>query len=154
MEEDSTESIRFYDGSHLQACRTVMPLTHAVSIAADPPGQVLIPPGEALEALDLVSEGFFLLDSGFHILFMNRSAERLLSADRDSRVGQELFQAFPIVERSRLEDVYQRARDSSQPVAFQSDASTGRHYDLLLRAALPGIHLVIRDITESQEREE
>lgn len=131
-----------------------MPLTHAVSIAADPSSQPLLPPQEALEALDLIGEGFFLLDPELHILFMNRSAERLISGDRDSQIGQKFFQAFPIVDRSRLEDVYRRARDASKPVAFQSGAPTGRHYDLLLRAAPPGIHLVVRDITDSQAREE
>lgn len=109
---------------------------------------------EALEAMDLVTDGYLLLDSGLRFIHLNRAAESLAGVDRDSLVGHSVFDAFPVLVGSHLEAAYRRATTDREPMDFHADSPTGRTYDVHVRPSAPGIYVVFRDVTEQRAREE
>ena len=66
----------------------------------------------AERVLDRVADEHLTMDAEFHILTMNRAAERALGVPRETMVGRTYWEAFPASSGSAIETVYRRVMET------------------------------------------
>jgi PAS domain S-box-containing protein len=132
-----------------------MQFSAPVSDTENPPA--LLQLQDALEALDLVSDGCLLIDSEMRVRYINRTAERLLHAERDDLIGRPVRDVCPMLRATPLESLCTRpiqSLDTIQTFETLTESQTGRLYDVHARPSSSGVLITFRDITEHRDRED
>ena len=101
------------------------------------------------EILDSISDGFFSIDRGWHITYMNQQAAMQGRRQVEDLLGKVLWEAEPVLIGSPLEPVYRRVMQERQleEVEFHSQRS-GRWFQLRVYPFADGISVYSIDITE------
>jgi len=75
----------------------------------------------AAEAVENISDGFFMYDRQWRLTYANPAAERVgvISAGHDGLVGTTLWQAFPELRGTDLETQLRRCMEARVPVEFE-----------------------------------
>jgi len=108
--------------------------------------------------LQLISEGFVLVDGDFRVIDMNAEGERIEGRPRAQLVGTSLWDSWPDLKGSPLGDLWIRAMRDQVPVALEHHYSwpDGRSAWLEMRAYPTdgGLAIFYRDITDRKTSEE
>ena len=82
-----------------------------------------------------MSEGLVELDGDLTVVWLNRSAERMIERERHTVLGKRVFEAIPALRDSVLSQKLEVARASGAPVSFSADLALARdlkHYAIRL----------------------
>lgn len=110
------------------------------------------------EILQLISEGFILLDHEFRVLEMNAEAERIEGRAAAEIVGTILWESWPDIENSELGELWRDAMRERKPVSIEHRYSwpDGRQAWLEMRGypSLDGLAIFCRDVSDRRATEE
>ena len=105
--------------------------------------------------LENTTDGFFALDQEWKFSYLNPEAEILLGRKRDELIGKELWQEFPQLTGTPLEDNYRRVLSEQQPMDFEASDSAGKiWFEMRAYPSSAGISVFFRDVTERKRTEE
>ncbi len=108
----------------------------------------------ANDLLQLISEGFMLVDGDFRVVDMNAEGERIEGRPRSSIVGTILWDSWPDLKDTELGRLWVRAMRNQEPVALEHRYHwpDGRSAWLEMRAYPSGDGLAIfyRDVSDRQ----
>jgi PAS domain S-box-containing protein len=74
----------------------------------------------ALETLDSISDGLFVLDSEFRYFYVNPQIERLAGKPKRELLGKTIWDAFPEIAGSDFETVYRAVMTNREPAEFEA----------------------------------
>lgn len=110
------------------------------------------------EILQLISEGFVLLDPDFNVIEMNAEGERIDGRPAAQIVGTSLWDSWPDLRDSELGAMWVKAMADRQPVSLEHlyEWPDGRQAWLEMRAypSQDGLAIFYRDISEKRATEE
>ncbi len=109
------------------------------------------------EILDLISDGYFVLDNELVVTQFNRESERLLGRNREDVIGRPLFEAFPEAKGSIFEDYYTLAVREKQALAFETYFGVPPYenwYDVRVFPHAQGISIFFQVTTARKQAEE
>ncbi|GAB3306602.1 hypothetical protein GCM10027451_14080 [Geodermatophilus aquaeductus] len=100
--------------------------------------------------LEAMPAGFYSLDREWRFTHVNAEAERLLGADRDELLGQELWTAFPAAVNSVFEESYRTAVRTGTPVQFDAHypAPLNGWYEVRAWPSPEGLSVYFLEVTE------
>ena len=108
--------------------------------------------------LQMISEGFVLVDGDFRVTDMNAEGERLEGRPRAEIVGTILWDSWPHLKESALGELWIRAMNDQVPVSLEHHYSwpDGRSAWLEMRAYPTdgGLAIFYRDVTDRKSSEE
>ena len=106
------------------------------------------------DALDRVSDGFFVVDRDWHVTYMNPAGEELLDASAEELVGEELWVSFPGAVGTAFYDAYHRAVETGEPETFESYYEPlGSWFEVRAFPSESGLSVYFRDITDRRRIE-
>jgi len=112
---------------------------------------------QARELLQLIGEGFVLVDADFRLVEMNAEAERIEGRRAQDLIGTTLWQSWPDLQGGVLERAWRDAIRDDRPVALEHCYSwpDGRQAWLEMRAYPRdgGLAIFYRDITDRKRSE-
>lgn len=110
------------------------------------------------EILQLISEGFVLVDAGFRVLEMNAEGERIEGRPASEIIGTSLWDSWPDLKDSRLGALWQEAMREQKPVSIEHRYTwpDGRQAWLEMRAfpSSDGLAIFFRDVSDKRATEE
>ncbi len=139
---------------------------NSVLIARQRAQQEVVEAKEALRAantrmenmLESLTDGFCAVDRDWRITYINARALELLSASdrvRATLPGQIIWQAFPELLGSAMEQNCRRAMEAEQTVSFEFlYPQRGRWYDLRAYPSPEGLTTYFQDITQRKQDEQ
>ena len=103
--------------------------------------------------LESIQDGFFGLDSDWRFTYVNAAGERVMGASRGELLGGSLWERYPAIVGTRVEDEYRRAVRDRVPVEFENFYEPWqRWFDI---KAYPteqgGLSVYFRDITAQKQ---
>lgn len=107
--------------------------------------------------LESISDGFFSLDSNFHVIYFNKAAEKLLGRKREDILNKNLFDSFPEAKDSIFEEKYSWAIHNKQFINFITyfEVTPYRNwYDVRVYPMQDGISVYFQVVTERKEAEQ
>jgi two-component system sensor kinase FixL len=114
--------------------------------------------GQAQALLQLISEGFVLVDSGLRVVDMNTEGERIDGRARAQVVGNTLWEAWPDLEHAELGQLWVSAMRDKKPVSLEHYYTwpDGRQAWLEMRAypSRDGLAIFFRDISDRKASED
>jgi PAS domain S-box-containing protein len=104
--------------------------------------------------LENTTDGFFAVDNGWHLTYMNAEAETLLGRTRDELRGVDLWAAFPDLVGSVFETNYRQVMEQKVPASFEaSDMAGKRWFEVHAYPSNGGVSVFFRDVTERRRVE-
>ena len=106
------------------------------------------------EALDRITDAFYALDKAWRFTYVNERAEETLDCDADEIVGNSLWEEFPGLTGTRIEEKYREAVERQESVQFEE--FYGPHdawYRIHAYPSDTGLSVYFEDITEERETE-
>ncbi len=70
--------------------------------------------------LENISDGFFAVDTKWHLTYVNKQMEALLKIDRRRVLGQNVWENFPTLIGTECDTYFHEALQSGQPIHFES----------------------------------
>ncbi len=117
-----------------------------------------MPDERAQEMLQLISEGFVLVDGDFRVLAMNAEGERLEGRPASDIVGTLLWDSWPDLADSTLGDLWRQAMADGKPVSLEHCYTwPDGHKAWLEMRAFPSpdqLAIFYRDISDRKATEE
>ncbi|MDM5177008.1 PAS domain S-box protein [Massilia sp. DJPM01] len=108
--------------------------------------------------LESLTDGFCAVDRSWRITYINARALQLLSArgkTRDALLGRVIWDEFPELRNSAMEQQYRRAMDSQETVSFEFFyASLGSWFDLRAYPSDDGLTVYFQDISKRKADEQ
>ncbi|MGX9965509.1 PAS domain S-box protein [Roseomonas sp. F4] len=105
--------------------------------------------------LESISDGLCSLDHDWRLTRINRHAERLLRRDASSLLGRVVWEAFPEILGTALEDGARRTAEDREMRRFERHMpSLGAWLDITVYPAPTGLTVYFRDITVQHQRDE
>ena len=108
--------------------------------------------------LEGMTDAFIAFDRGWHVTYLNREAERVLAAtgvNVGEVPGKVLWELWPQLKGTRLEDEYRRAMEEQTPAHFEYFSEMRKVWlELHLHPSADGLGLFFRDIGERKDAEE
>ncbi|WP_436347565.1 PAS domain S-box protein [Natronorubrum sp. FCH18a] len=109
---------------------------------------------ELSEIFGRISDGFYALDDEFRFTHVNETAERLLGRSRAELLGTTLWDVYPDATNSDLEERYEEALATQEPVSFERYSEPlGVWARVQVYPSETGLSIYFRDITEEKARE-
>ncbi len=110
----------------------------------------------AAEALQHISDGFWTYDSQWRIQYMNPAAEVLSRRSRAEQVGQILWELFPELLGTELEQRFRKAMQTREAVEFEWFFDPWQRWFSHRVYPTPdgGLAVYLRDVTESRLTED
>jgi PAS domain S-box-containing protein len=105
--------------------------------------------------LDRTTDAIHVVDTEWRIAYMNERMAERVDRDPDTVVGETLWEAFPSIVGTELEERYRTAMETGEPVSFERHP--GEPFDC--RAELrvfpdeDGLTIFSRDVTDERERQ-
>jgi PAS domain S-box-containing protein len=111
---------------------------------------------ELVRFLETMPAAFCFLDRGWRFRYVNAEAERLMDRRRDDVVGESLWEAFPGLSGSQIEETYREAVATGRPLTFETGHRTrpGRWVEARVWPGPDGLALYVLDTTERRAAEE
>lgn len=110
------------------------------------------------ELLQLISEGFILVDGEFRVVEMNAEAERIDQRGADQTVGHTMWECWPDLAASELGDLWRRAMSERKPVSLEHSYTwpSGREAWIEMRAfpANDGLAIFFRDVSDRKRAQD
>jgi len=124
-------------------------------------GRVPSPAGERHGAelvrfLERMPAAFFFLDPEWRFQYVNAEAERLMDRPRGEVLGRSLWQAFPHLAGSVIEQTYRSAVATGRPMTFETatQADRGSWVEVRVWPGPDGLAVYVLDATDRREAEE
>jgi diguanylate cyclase (GGDEF)-like protein/PAS domain S-box-containing protein len=103
--------------------------------------------------LENMSDGFFVLGTDWHFIYINSEAERLLQRPRDTLIGQEIWSVYPALVQTELYHEAQRVRAEALSATFEMlFAPSGRWLTFRISPAAEGLSVYTHDTTDNHVR--
>jgi two-component system, cell cycle sensor histidine kinase and response regulator CckA len=102
------------------------------------------------DALESMTDAFYLLDREWRFAYLNPRAEQLLRRSADELLGQVVWEAFPETVDSPLHDAYHRAAAGGGPQALDSMwyPPLETWFEVNAYPSSQGVAVYFRDVTE------
>ncbi|MBU0514649.1 MAG: GAF domain-containing protein, partial [Proteobacteria bacterium] len=98
-----------------------------------------------------INDVFFALDRDLRYTYWNRASEELTGIPAKKAVGKTLYQIFPDVRGTKIEDKYLEALRTDRPVFFENEYQVAGQDHVFAISAYPtadGLTVFTKDITE------
>jgi two-component system, cell cycle sensor histidine kinase and response regulator CckA len=104
------------------------------------------------DALESMTDAFYLLDPGWRFAYVNPRAEQLLRRSADEMLGQVVWETFPETVDSPLHDAYHRAADGGGPQLLDSMwyPPLETWFQVNAYPSAQGVAVYFRDVTDEQ----
>ncbi|OAQ52612.1 11-domain light and oxygen sensing his kinase [Natrinema mahii] len=105
--------------------------------------------------LERATDAVYAVDSDWRIEYMNEKMAERVDCDQDTVVGKTLWEEFPSIVGTDLEDRYRTAMETGDPVSFEQRLGDPFDYWVEVRAFPDddGLTVFSREITAERERE-
>jgi PAS domain S-box-containing protein len=112
--------------------------------------------GALVRFLETMPAAFCFLDSAWRFRYVNAEAERLMGRRRDDIVGESLWDVFPGLSGSEIEQTYREAVSTGRPMTFETGhrGVPGRWVEARVWPGPGGLALYVLDATERRAAEE
>jgi PAS domain S-box-containing protein len=105
--------------------------------------------------LESIQDGLFGLDRSWNITYINSRAARNGGFEPEDLVGKNIWEVFPRLKDTPIEENYRRAMVGRTPVVFEMrGVYHGRWYSISVYPSAEGISVYWQDITKSKQSEE
>ena len=109
---------------------------------------------ELAEIFDRVDEGFFTLDQGWRITYVNKRTAELVRLPREELLGARVWDALHEVAEGYPREMAEAAMKTQEPVEFDFYSTLlGIWAEVRAYPSQSGMSVYVRDITERKERE-
>ncbi|MEA5409433.1 PAS domain S-box protein [Haloarculaceae archaeon H-GB2-1] len=106
------------------------------------------------DALNRVTDAFYVLDDEWRFTFLNERTEELLDTSEGELLGVNVWEAFPRAMQRSYREYFERAMASQEPVVFEEYSETaGSWLELHVYPSESGLSVTFQDITDRKERE-
>jgi PAS domain S-box-containing protein len=111
---------------------------------------------ELVRFLEAMPAAFCFLDTQWRFRYVNTEAERLMNRPRAEVLGESLWEAFPGISGSVVEETYRAAVDTGLPMTFETPhrSAPGRWVEARVWPGPEGLALYVLDATERRDAEE
>jgi len=105
--------------------------------------------------LERTTDAIYAVDTEWRIEYMNETMAERVDRDPDTVVGETLWEEFPPIVGTELEDKYRTAMETGEPVSFEQRLGEPFDYWVEVRAFPDddGLTVFSREITTERERE-
>ena len=127
---------------------------------AEPVGSDLAPARDlafdAEAVFDSLTDGVYVLDGDWRVVFMNAAAARCFHLDRRAVLGQSLWSVLPRLQGTEFERQYRRAMAERTPAEFVSPSAVNPGLFIEVRAfpSGAGLSVIFRDISDTRQMQE
>ncbi|HEY0401192.1 MAG TPA: SpoIIE family protein phosphatase [Blastococcus sp.] len=106
--------------------------------------------------LESMPAAFCLLDTQWRFRYVNAEAERLMNRRRDDIVGESLWESFPHLSGSLIEETYRAAVATGRPMTFETEHRGARAGWVEVRVwpGPDGLAVYVLDATDRRDAEE
>jgi PAS domain S-box-containing protein len=114
------------------------------------------PGAELVRFLETMPAAFCFLDTEWRFRYVNAEAERLMNRPRAEVVGESLWEAFPGISGSVIEQTYREAVATGRPMTFETPhrGDPRRWVEARVWPGRDGLALYVLDITDRRNAEE
>ncbi|MCW2702390.1 MAG: putative sensor protein [Blastococcus sp.] len=111
---------------------------------------------ELVRFLETMPAAFCLLDTQWRFRYVNAEAERLMNRRRDDIVGESLWESFPHLSGSLIEETYRAAVATGRPMTFETEHRGARAGWVEVRVwpGPDGLAVYVLDATDRRDAEE
>jgi two-component system cell cycle sensor histidine kinase/response regulator CckA len=104
--------------------------------------------------LENTTDGFFAVDSGWKLTYLNPEAETMLGRKRDELLGSLLWEEFPELVGSVFQANYEKVMSEQVAIEFEaSDISGKAWFEVHAYPSNGGVSVFFRDISERKKTE-
>jgi PAS domain S-box-containing protein len=105
--------------------------------------------------LERATDAVYAVDTDWRIEYMNEKMAARIDRDPDTLIGTTLWEEFPSIVGTKLEDRYRTAMETGEPVSFEHHLGAPFDYTIEVRAFPDdeGLTVFSREITTERERE-
>lgn len=104
------------------------------------------------QTLQSITDGFFTVDEGWQITYVNPVGEQLLERTQGELLGKNLWDAFPAAVSTRFHSQYHRAVAEHRTVCFEEFfAPLNRWFEVTAYPSNGGLAVYFRDISERHQ---
>jgi PAS domain S-box-containing protein len=110
---------------------------------------------ELVRFLETMPAAFCFLDAQWRFRYVNAEAERLMDRPREDILGHSLWEAFPGISGSVIEDTYRQAAATGRPMTFETPhrSAPGRWVEARIWPGPDGLALYVLDATDRRDAE-
>ncbi|HEX3013272.1 MAG TPA: PAS domain-containing protein [Methanobacterium sp.] len=107
------------------------------------------------EILDSIQDNFIALNHYWNFIYVNKCAAEYFGVEADDLMGQNLWERFPELVKTRCEKMFRRTMETNEIQHFEAPSMhrTGRWFDFSVYPSNEGISVYWRDITERKKLE-
>ena len=111
---------------------------------------------ELARFLETMPAAFCLLDAEWRFRYVNAEAERLMNRPRSEIVGESLWEMFPGLSGSSIEETYREAMATGRPMAFETAhrGAPERWVEARVWPGPDGLAVYVLDATDRRDAEE
>jgi PAS domain S-box-containing protein len=111
---------------------------------------------ELVRFLESMPAAFCFLDAEWRFRYVNAEAERLMGRPRTEVVGESLWEAFPRLSGTDIEETYRQAVSTGRPMTFETPHRNApeRWVEARVWPGEDGLALYVLDVTDRREAEE
>jgi two-component system, cell cycle sensor histidine kinase and response regulator CckA len=108
------------------------------------------------DALESMTDAFYLLDPGWRFAYVNPRAEQLLRRSAGDLLGRTVWEAFPETVETPLHDAYHRAAEGGGPQVLESMwyPPLETWFQVNAYPSPQGVAVYFRDVTDEHQRRE
>jgi len=104
--------------------------------------------------LDRITDGFFVVDRSWTILYLNSLAEMVAGRKREDVIGKHLWNEFPHLVGTTIHKQYTEAMESGKASSFEEFLPMANaHFETFLYPSPEGLSIYFRDISARYEFE-
>ena len=117
--------------------------------------ELLIANQRISEVLGSITDAFYMLDSDWNFIYINKPAAASVNKEPKELIGQNIWKIFPQYKGTIIEKNYRKAMKNNKTIIFESYGQyTGSWYTLTINPTDEGITVLSTDITERKKVEE
>ena len=109
------------------------------------------------ELADNIPEAFFTMDSEFRYTYWNAASERFTGISAKDALGKCVYEVFPDVRGTKVQDLYERALRTREPLTAENEYEVGGRkytFEFTTYPFADGLAVLCRDVTEHRSLEE
>ena len=107
------------------------------------------------EILDSIQDNFIALNHYWNFIYVNKCAAEYFGVESDDLIGQNLWERFPKLIKTKCEEIFRRTMETNEIQHFEAPSmyGTGQCFDFSVYPSSEGISVYWRDITERKKLE-
>jgi PAS domain S-box-containing protein len=107
-------------------------------------------------AIESTTDAFFAVDPDWHLIRVNRQAERLWMRHRDDVLGRSIWDVFPEAVGGPFHRMYEQVMRTSEPAHLEEfhPAPYDRWFEVHAYPSTEGLAVYFRDVTERRQADE